>query len=191
MNAALWAMVGCFLAGIGARDQMVVAGLTARLGRHPGLLLLGLLTAALASAAAAWASGEIAAQMPYSARLVLACLALAAGGIESLVVKPRVTPKEPTRSLFAAGLALAIQQAADSARFLVFAIALLTDFPLAAAVGGAVGTGFALLLGWLAAGAMLKAGSGMIALRRAGGGLLLLAAGLMALCLLIPTLGDR
>jgi len=191
MNAALWAMLGCFLAGMGARDQMVVAGLTARLGRHAGLLVLGLLTAALASGLAAWASGEIAAQMTYPARWVLACFALAAAGGESLLFKPKITPKEPTRSLFAAALVLMMHQIADAGRFLVFAIALLADFPLAAAVGGAVGTGFALLLGWLAAGAMLKAGSGMIALRRTAGVLLLLAAGLMALCLLIPALGDR
>jgi len=173
MNAALWAMVGCFLAGIGARDQMVVAGLTARLGRHPGLLALGFLTAALASGFAAWASGEIAAQMSYPARAILACFALAAAGVESLVFKPRITPKEPTRSLFAAALVLVTQQAADGARFLVFAVALLADFPLAAAVGGAVGTGFALLLGWLAAGVMLEAGSGIVAIRRWAGAILL------------------
>jgi hypothetical protein len=93
MNAALWAMVGCFLAGIGARDQMLVAALTARLGRHGGLLMMGAITGALASGFAAWFSGEMAAQMTYPARLVLACFALIAAGGEALLFRPSFRPR--------------------------------------------------------------------------------------------------
>jgi hypothetical protein len=173
VNATLWALLSCLLAGIGARDQMLVAALTARLGRHGGLLLMGCITGALASGFAAWATQEIAGQMTYPARLVLACFALAAAGVESLVFQPKFKAKEPTRSLFAAAIVLLSQQAADAARFLVLAIALVTDAPVPAAVGGAMGTGGTLLLGWLAAGEMLDAQSGIVTIRRWAGTVLL------------------
>lgn len=173
MNIALWAMLGCFLAGMGARDQMLVAALTARLGRHGGLLLMGAISGALASALAAWFSREIAAQMAYPARLVLACFALVAAGGEALLFRPRFKAKEPTRSLFAAALVLLIHQAADAGRFIVLALALLGDAPIPAAAGGAVGTFFALLLGFLASGAMLDAQGGIVQIRRWAGALLL------------------
>jgi hypothetical protein len=173
VNATIWAMLGCFLASIGARDQMLVAALTARLGRHGGLWLVGAITGALACGVAAWASGEMANAMSYPARLVLACFALAAAGLESLLFKPKFTAKEPTRSLFAAAIVLLMQQGADAARFLVLAIALVADAPVPAAAGGAVGTGFGLLMGWLAAGEMLYAQSGIVQIRRWAGTLLL------------------
>ena len=173
MNATLWAMIGCFLAGIGARDQMLVAALTARLGRHRGLLAMAMLTGALASGFAAWASGEIAMELTYPARLVLACFALAAAGCESLLFKPAFKAKEPTRSLFAAGLVLLMQQAADASRFLVFALALMVDAPLQAGAGGAVGTGFALIMGWLGGQTLLDREGGIITIRRWAGTILL------------------
>ena len=173
MNPALWSMLACFLAGIGARDQMLVAALTARLGRHGGLLLMGVITGTLASAFAAWFSGEMAAQMTYPARLVLACFALVAAGGEALLFRPTFKAKEPTRSLFAAALVLLMQQAADAARFIVLALALVGDAVVPAAAGGAVGTGFALLLGWLAADAMLDAQGGIVQIRRWAGTILL------------------
>lgn len=174
MNTALWAMLGCFLAGIGARDQMLVAALTARLGRHGGLLLMGVITGALASGLAAWFSGEMAARMSYPARLVLACFALAAAGAEAVVFRPSFKAREPTRSLFAAALVLLMHQAADAARFIVLALALAGDAPVPAAAGGAAGTGFALTLGWLGADAMLDAQGGLVQIRRWAGAILLL-----------------
>jgi len=104
---------------------------------------------------------------------VLACFALAAAGFESLVFKPKFTAKEPTRSLFAAALVLLMHQAADAARFITFAIALLTYAPIPAAVGGAMGTAFALTMGWLASGALLDAQGGIITIRRWAGTILL------------------
>jgi len=177
MNATLWAMLACFLAGQGARDQMLVARLTAQLGRHRGLLLIAVLTGAITSAVAAWATGAVPPQMSYPARLVLISFALIAGGLESLIIRPQFQPKEPTRSLFAAALVLVMQQGVDTARFLVLGIALLTHAPLQAAVGGAAGTGIALLIGWQAAEIIGEAQARMVLIRR-GAGLLLLLAGL-------------
>lgn len=177
MSGALWAMLACFLAGIGARDQMLLAALTHKLGRHGALLLIAALTASLTSALAAYLSVEIAAALTYPARLVLACMALAAAGAESLLFKPKFAPKlkprEPTRSLFAAALVLAMHQGADAARLLVFAIAMLGSGPIPAASGGALGSLFAATMGWLAAGALLDAQGGIITIRRWAGAALL------------------
>ena len=109
--------------------------------------------------------------------MVLACFALAAAGFESLVFAPKIKFREPTRSLFAAGLVLLAHQAADAARFLVLAIALATFAPIPAAVGGALGSAGALAFGWLASGAMLERESGLVTLRR-WAGTVLLGAGL-------------
>jgi phosphoglycerol transferase MdoB-like AlkP superfamily enzyme len=72
--------------------------------------------------------------MNHRSRLLLASFALAAAGVESLLVSPGRRAKEPTRSLFAALLVLAISQIVDASRFIVLAIALL-HAPLSAALG--------------------------------------------------------
>lgn len=172
MILALWAVPACFLAGIGARDQMVVAGLTARLGRHGGLLLAGMLTAALTSGLAAWAGGIIAAQTGPGARRMLACGALIAAGLAMGRHRPMVLPREPTRSLFAAMLVLAMRQVADAGRWLVLATALLVDRPLGAGVYGALGTGLALLAGWIAGEGLLRKEKRLYGARRWAGAII-------------------
>ncbi|NBC37764.1 hypothetical protein GTZ99_14510 [Novosphingobium sp. FSY-8] len=173
MNGTLYALLACFLCGIGARDQMLLAALTHRLGRHTGALLLACATSALASGLAAWASEEIGAVMTYPARMVLACFALAAAGVESLMFRPKIAMKEPTRSLFAAGVVMLAYQAADAARFLVLAITLATFAPVPTAVGGTLGAWAALWLGYLASDVMLQRESGLTQIRRWAGALLL------------------
>ena len=189
MSAALLAALACCAAGIGARDQMLVAALSARLGRHTGLLMLALLAAALTSALAAGAGQAMAAFITYPARCALSALALAVAGLSALLLHPKAAPKEPTRSLFAATLALVMLQTLDSARWLVLAIALLADDGRIVAAGGALGSGLALLLGWLAGGAMLRKGAALAAWRRWAGVAGLAVAGMMALFMLMP--GDR
>jgi len=189
MSAALLAALACCAAGIGARDPMLVAALSARLGRHTGLLTLALLAAALTSALAAAAGQAIAAQVTYPARCALSALALAAAGLSALLLRPKAPPKEPTRSLFAATLALVMLQALDSARWIVLAIALLADDARSVAAGGALGSGLVLVLGWLAGGAMLRKSAALAAWRRWAGMASLVLAGMMALFLLMP--GDR
>ena len=173
MNGCLFALLACFLAGIGARDQMLVAALTQKLGKHTGLLLLGMITGAIACAIAAWATQEMEAILSYPARMVLACFALAAGGFESLAFAPKTRFREPTRSLFPAAVVLLAGQAADASRFLVLAIALATEAPIPAAAGGAVGNALALWLGFLASDVMLDRESGLSIIRRWAGAILL------------------
>jgi hypothetical protein len=68
----------------------------------------------------------------------------------------------------------------------VLAIALASDAPVQAAVGGAAGTLFALVLGWLAAEALLDAQGSLasiriVRIRRVAGGLLLAAGAALGL----------
>ena len=175
MQGVIFAFFATLLAGMGARDQVLVAVLTDKLGRRRSILLIACLTGAMACGFAAWATQEFAAQLNRPARMVLACFALAAGGLESLIIGPRRRAKEPTRSLFAAALVLLFDQIVDASRFLVLAIALATD-PISAGLGGALGNATSLMLGWLGAGPLLGAAGGLRTARRWAGGLLLIVA---------------
>lgn len=176
MNGFLYAFVACLLAGCGARDQVLVAALTERLGPRFSLLAMACLSGALTCALAAWFAQDLAGMMNHSARLLLASFALVAAGAESLLLTPGKRPGEPTRSLFAALLVLVTNQVVDASRFIVLAIALAVDAPLPAALGGAVGGGAAIAIGWFGAGSLLAAEPRLRMVRRIAG-LLLLAAG--------------
>ena len=102
MAAALFAFLAAAFAGIGARDQMLVAALTARGGRRWAVLLVVLCTAWLSTYAAVWAAGLIAGELNDRAGLLLAALALALAALELAILAPRPAPEEPTRSLGAA-----------------------------------------------------------------------------------------
>lgn len=150
MAGFLYAMLAVLLASLGARDQMLVADLAARLGARVSLLAVATVTATMATAAAAWGASELAQIMPGKSRLIVAALALALGGGEALILRPRPAPREPTRSLVAVGIVLLAQQITDSARFLVFALGLATMAPVPALIGGVTGSMAALTLGWTA-----------------------------------------
>ena len=175
MQGMIFAFFATLISGMGARDQVLVAVLSDRLGRRVSVLVIACLTGAFACGFAAWATQEFSAELNYPARLVLACFALAAGGVESLLIGPRRRAKEPTRSLFAAALVLLMDQMADASRFLVLAIALATD-PISAGVGGALGNAVSLGIGWLGAGPLLGAEGGLRQVRRWAGGLMLAVA---------------
>ena len=148
MAGMLFTMLAVLLAGTGARDQVMMAHLCAAQGGRQMLLLTGIATAGAAAAVAAWASLAFSAQMVPEARLVLAAMALALAGGESLVFGPRPKPAEPTHSLGALAIVLFANQLTDAARFLVFAIAVSTAAPLSAGIGGAAGGAIVMALGW-------------------------------------------
>ena len=175
MTGCLFALLAALLAGFGARDQMLVAQLSARTGPRPMLLFTGMATGALASGLAAWATREVAAELSHAACLLVAAMALAMAGVESLLLSPAKPPNEPTNSLGAAAIVLFADQITDSARCLILAIALASEQPLAAGVGGAVGTGIALAVGGGFARGLLVAGPMLRAIRRVAGAVLLLA----------------
>ena len=174
MSGFLFAFLCALLAGIGARDSVLVAQLSARLGAHPGLLMTALVAAIATSAAAAWAATALAADMAGPARLLFAGIALGIAGIEALLMSARKAPAEPTRSLFAAALVLTAQQITDAVRFVILALALLTAAPITAGMGGATASAALLIVAW--AFPELATASRMASLRRLAGGVLLIAA---------------
>jgi hypothetical protein len=149
MTGFLFTLLGVFLAGIGARDQVTVAGLAARQGARPGLLLVAIAASFASAAAAAWAAIAIAPMLAGDARMLLAMLALGFAGLESLIIVPKPKPKEPTESLEATAVVLLAQQITDAARFLVFAIAVAVNAPVSAGIGGAAGGLASVTLAWL------------------------------------------
>jgi hypothetical protein len=169
----LFAFLAVLVAGIGARDQVLVAWLVARQGQRGGLLLTAMAVSIVTAIVAAWAARAVVPLLPGSgARLFFAALALGLAGAEMLLVKPTPPEGEPTHSLGATGIVLAAQQVTDAARFTVLAIAAATGAPIAAGVGGAAAgcavaaTGWLLgedLLRWRLRGIRIAAGLGLLA----------------------------
>lgn len=176
MSGFLFAFIACLLASLGARDQLLVAQMSARQGQRPGLLIVALFSAFATTALAAWLATVMAAQVPGKAKLVFAGIALVLAGGEALLLAARKPPAEPTNSLFAALVVLAAQQLTDAVRFLVLALALLTASPITAGMGGAasgvIGLGAAWMMPEIATQKQLPM------LRRLAG-VFLLAAGIM------------
>jgi hypothetical protein len=181
VNGFLYAFLACLLAGCGARDSVLVAGLTARLGPRLSLVVIACGSGALTSALAAWAAQDLAGMMKHDARMLLAAFALAAAGLESLLLVPGPSAREPTRSLFAALLVLVVNQVVDASRFIVLAIALAFDGPLPAALGGAAGGAVAITASWLNAQTLLSALPALRLARRCAGALLLTAGAVLGL----------
>lgn len=179
MSGFLFAFLAVLLAGIGARDQVLLANLTARQGARGSLLLVALATGIATSAFAAWGALALMPVLTGPARILLAAMALGLAGAEALLLKPPTAPEEPTQSLGAACIVLLAHQITDSARFLIFAIALATMAPIPAGIGGAAGSAAALVAGWLGGGDLLR--PGLTLTRRITGGVFLAVAAIVAL----------
>ena len=174
MSGLIFALIATLLAGIGARDQMTVAGLALRGGQRWGLLFVAVATSLATAAFAAWAGLKVAPLLTANARLIFAAIALALAGGESLLLAPRRLPDEPTQSLGAIALVLLAHQLSDAARFLIFAIAVATAAPLSAGLGGAIGGAATVTAGWMFAGELGR--FRLAALRRIVGAVLLVLA---------------
>jgi Ca2+/H+ antiporter, TMEM165/GDT1 family len=174
MSAALLAFLAALLAGLGARDQMLVAGLAARRFLPTGVLLLALATGVGTAVLAAWAAEALVGELTARARIIFAGIAAGVAGLECLVIRPRPAPEEPTRSIFAHAIVLLAHQLTDGTRFLIFAIAVATASPDATALGGAAGGVATIAIGAMAGEVLL--GRRLLWPRR-GIGLLLLGIG--------------
>lgn len=179
MTGLLFTLLAVLLSGIGARDQMLVAGITARQGQRLSVLLVALASTAATVAFAAWASAAFAAKMGGNVRLIFAAIALALAAMELIFTRARPAPQEPTHSLGAFSIVLVAQQLTDAVRFLVFALAIATRSPLPCAVGGVVGGAVLITAGWMMGDDL--AGRNLAPLRRGIGLALLVPAALMAL----------
>ena len=133
---------------LGSPACLIVSRLSTQLDRHVGLLIAGFVTAkataAIAALLGAWAASFLIGQS--RAWLVAAALIVAA---VMMVRGPRTKPlAEPTRSLGAMGLVLFAKQAADPARWVIFASAAALGKAQHAMLGGGFGVAFVLILCW-------------------------------------------
>lgn len=88
---------------------------------------------------------------------MLVAIAMLFAAVELAWPNSRKPAQEPTRSLVAITLVLLSRQFGDAARFLVFAIAAATGAPVLAGIGGALGGGVAITIGWMAGGELERA----------------------------------
>lgn len=146
MPAFFLALIAAGGAALGGREAVRVAGLSAALGRAPGLLAACRL-ACLGVSGMAAGLGLLASERLGSAPVTGVALGLAA--LLLAVQRPPPTPAEPTRSFGAIGLVLGAGQLVSSTALLVVAIAASFVAPGPAAVGGALGSSAALTAAWL------------------------------------------
>lgn len=140
MEPLVTAFVAVFLSGWGDKTQLIVALLAARSGR-PGLVLAGLIVAALASnLVAAWAGTMIGATIPPRAVSLMVALALLLGGLGAFL--PRTPPSLGSMKLplllVAAILCLAAETGSRG-QFLTFALAARFDSVWLAMAGASAG----------------------------------------------------
>ena len=148
MDSFLFSLLLVFALALGGRDQWLVARWADALGRRVSLLLVGVAAAVCTAALMAWAGAGFADRLPPRAAQMLVAFALAIAGAELAWPVRLKEPREPTRSLGAIALVLAGRQVGDAARFAVFAFAAHAHWPVTAAIGGALGGGAAIVLGW-------------------------------------------
>jgi hypothetical protein len=149
MSAVYYTFLAVLLAGVGARDQVLVAGLSRSQGKRPGVLLTGLAIAIATAVFAVWAAAMVAPLLAPGTRLMMVAIALAFAGVEALWPFAAKQPEEPTASLGALGIILLAHQLTDAARFLIFALAVALAAPVTAGLGGAVAGAVSIAAGWL------------------------------------------
>lgn len=148
MDAFLLCLILTFAIALGGREQLIVAQFSEQLERAAPLLVTGIICACISAAVMAYAGASMAALLPRRAAEMLVAFALALAAIElAWRVKPKPM-REPTRSLIAIGIVLTARQVGDAPRFVIFAFAAWAVYPTAAMVGGALGGGAAVTLGW-------------------------------------------
>ncbi len=146
MSAFYLALLAVLVSGIGARDQITVAGLARHHGARPGILFSAIVVVLGTAAFAGWAATLMIPVMQPNPRVFLCAMTLVFAAAELLLMAPKPPQGEPTHSLGALTIVLLSQQLTDAARFVVFGIAVAMNAPLQAAAGGALG-GMA-LMGW-------------------------------------------
>lgn len=149
MTGFVAAFIATFLLGTGGRDQVLIAGLVAKLGKRVSLLAACLVATTLTVAVAVWLASLITTQLDAAAIAPLAALAMGLAGLEMALVRERRIPAEPTRSLGAITLVLLAFQAADAVRLATFALVLTSSIPLPTGLGAALGGIATLTTGWV------------------------------------------
>ncbi len=178
MDALLIALLGCLVAEMGGKSQMLVAAQAHRFGRNAPVVL-GLIVATIANCAIAALMGRyLAPMLSPEARLLFLAMALLFLGVGLLwPVKPpdllrgwRIGPFPTTL------LGLFILAFGDGAQFLILGLAVRMADPLLAALGGTIGIVVALMPAVLLRDRLFT----LLPMRviRLGGGALMILAGL-------------
>jgi hypothetical protein len=148
MPAFFLTMLAATMASFGGRDYRLVAHLSSRLGGSSILLVIAWLSAAITAVLAGLAGMGLAVLLAPEAKSMLVAIALVLAAAELAWPWQWRQAEEPTRSSFAILLVLVAAQIGDGARFLILAITIATGAPWLAVLGGAVGSGIVLTVGW-------------------------------------------
>lgn len=148
MPAFYLTLIAVLLAGLGARDQATVAGLAARQGRRPAVLIVAIAASVLTALLAACAARFMLEQLPPPARTIFAAIALGLAGLESMLVAARRVPREPTNSLGALAVVLLAHQITDAVRFVIFGMGVGLGAPWPAGAAGALGATVLVTFAW-------------------------------------------
>ena len=153
MAGFMAALVAVALTSFGGRDQLLLARMSAKLGQAQkpatALMMVGWATTIITSIVMAFAAVAVAGMMTPAARAMLVALALLFAAIELAIPDKKRKLDEPTHSLGALFIVLLARQLTDSARFIVFAMAIYGNIAWLAALGGALAGGAGLTLGWI------------------------------------------
>jgi putative Ca2+/H+ antiporter (TMEM165/GDT1 family) len=150
VDGFLLAMLLVAMLAMGGRDQRMVAQWADSLGQSAPLLAVALATSCLSAGAMAYIGAEFASLLPRRAAQMLIAFALALAAAELALPVRLKEPGEQSRSLVSLGIMLLARQFGDGARFVVFALAAWSVWPMTAGLGGAVGGAAAVSLGWAA-----------------------------------------
>ena len=156
MAPFLFALAAVFLMSLGARDQLMMARMSAQSGEAGSLLFIGIVVSAITAAVMAYGGSWMASLLPARAQYMLTAFALGAAAFELAWRVKLKKPDEPTQSKGAFAIVLAATQMHDAARFIVFAFAAGAAAAPAAGLGGALGGAAALYLGWTLGGELEK-----------------------------------
>ncbi len=156
MDSFLFCLILVALIALGGREQMIIAQVSDALAYRQGaalrrpipLLVLGWTCALITAGVMTYAGMTLADIMPPRAAWMLVSFALAIAAFELAWPVRLKAVQEPTRSLGAIGLVLLWRQLGDAARFVIFAFAVEATYPATALIGGALGGGAAVALGW-------------------------------------------
>lgn len=182
MDALLLALVGCLLAEIGGKGQLLTLALARRYDRD-GAMVAGIVIAAIANAAlSALAGAWIGPMLGGDARLLFLALAILFLGAGLLwpVTAPDTLDGWRIGPFLTAMLGLFILGFGEGAQFLILGIVTRMGHPALAAIGGTIGVAAALVPVVLLRDALLDR-LPLRAIRWTAGGLMLLGGAIMAL----------
>ncbi|UVI40335.1 hypothetical protein [Qipengyuania spongiae] len=154
--------MAAILAGMGGRDQLIVASLRDRTAGGVPLAGVALSCGVATVLLAAWAGQMVGAGLSDSAETMLLAIALALVALELAWWRTTREPAEPTRSLGALALVLIASQIGDATRLLIFALAAGSAAPAMTGAGGALGSA----AGLMAALAVGRGGMNALPLKR-------------------------